>query len=385
MQYIKFGKKGLEVSRFAMGCMRLPQTAAGGSTPPGGTTPGSTVVDEAEAIRMIRHAADNGVNYFDTAYGYHNGTSEVILGKALQDGYREKVKVATKLPSAKYDEAAACFEEQISKLQIDHLDVYLLHGLNKTRWERVKELKLLSLLDKLKAEGRITCAGFSFHDGLDTFREIIEGYDWDMCQIQFNYVDENYQAGIEGLKYAASKGVSVVVMEPLKGGLLAQNVPENVKDTFESASVKRTPAEWGLLWVGNMPEVTVVLSGVSSMEQLEENIEIFSSPLEGTMTQDEAKLLRRVKAIYDSKIKIGCTACGYCTPCPSGVSIPNIFKAFNAVAIGGKVEQYRKNYARQIQNKADATNCTECGQCEEACPQNLQIIEGLKQAHALLG
>jgi predicted aldo/keto reductase-like oxidoreductase len=379
MQYVKFGKKGLEVSRFAMGCMRLPLTA------PGGAPPGSTTVDEAEAIRMIRHAADNGVNYFDTAYGYHNGTSEVILGKALQNGYREKVKVATKLPGTKYDEAASCFEEQISKLQIDHLDVYLLHGLNKNRWPRVKELKLLSLLDKLKAEGRITCAGFSFHDGPDIFREIIDAYDWDMCQIQFNYVDENFQAGIEGLKYAASKGISVVVMEPLKGGVLAQNVPDNVRETFDSAPFKRTPAEWGLRWVADIPEVTVVLSGVSSMEQLKENIEIFSSPLEGTMTEEEAKLIRQVKAIYDSRIKIGCTACGYCMPCPSGVNIPNIFKFYNAVAIGGKIEQARKSYARQTQNKADATFCTECGQCEEACPQNLEIIEGLKQAHALLG
>ncbi len=375
MQYVPFGKTGLEISRFAMGCMRLPQIQA---------ADGSTIVNEEEAIRMIRHAADHGINYFDTAYGYHGGTSEIILGKALQDGYRERVKIATKLPSRKYDDYAACFSEQILKLQIDHLDVYLLHGLNKSRWEQVKELKLLSFLDKLKDEGMITCAGFSFHDGTDLFKEIIDAYDWDMCQIQFNYVDENYQAGMQGLKHAAAKGVSVVVMEPLKGGLLAQNVPDEVRDTFESAPVKRTPAEWALRWVGNLPEVTVALSGVSNMEQLKENIELFQSPLAGTATDDEAKVLAKAKEIYDEKIKVGCTACGYCMPCPSGVNIPNVFKSYNSVAIGGKVESYRKNYAKQTKNKADASYCTECGECEEVCPQNLQIIQQLKEAHALL-
>ncbi len=375
MQYVPFGKTGLEISRFAMGCMRLPQIQA---------ADGSTIVNEEEAIRMIRHAADHGINYFDTAYGYHGGTSEIILGKALQDGYRERVKIATKLPSRKYDDFAACFSEQISKLQIDHLDVYLLHGLNKSRWEQVKELKLLSFLDKLKDKGKITCAGFSFHDGTDLFKEIIDAYDWDMCQIQFNYVDENYQAGMQGLKHAAAKGVSVVAMEPLKGGLLAQNVPDEVRDTFESAPVKRTPAEWGLRWLGNLPEVTVVLSGVSTMEQLKENIELFQSPLTGTATDDEAKVMARAKEIYDEKIKVGCTACGYCMPCPSGVNIPNVFKSYNSVAIGGKVESYRKNYAKQTKNKADASYCTECGECEEVCPQNLQIIQQLTEAHAVL-
>lgn len=375
MQYVPFGKTGLEISRFAMGCMRLPQIQA---------ADGSTIVNEEEAIRMIRHAADHGINYFDTAYGYHGGTSEIILGKALRDGYREKVKIATKLPAIKYDDFAACFSEQISKLQIDHLDVYLLHGLNKNRWEQVKELKLLSFLDKLKDEGKITCAGFSFHDGADLFKEIIDAYDWDMCQIQFNYVDENYQAGMEGLKHAAAKGVSVVVMEPLKGGLLAQNVPDEVRDAFESAPVKRTPAEWGLRWLGNLPEVTVVLSGVSTMEQLNENIELFQTPLAGTATDDDAKVLAKAKEIYDEKIKVGCTACGYCMPCPSGVAIPNIFKSYNSVAIGGKVESYRKNYAKLIGRKADASCCTECGECEEVCSQNLQIIQLLKEAHAVL-
>ncbi len=375
MQYVPFGKTGLEISRFAMGCMRLPQIQA---------ADGSTIVNEQEAIRMIRHAADNGINYFDTAYGYHGGTSEIILGKALRDGYREKVKIATKLPSSKYDDYAACFDEQISKLQIDHLDVYLLHGLNKSRWEQVKELKLLSFLDKLKDKGKITCTGFSFHDGADIFKEIVDAYDWDMCQIQFIYVDENYQAGMQGLKHAAAKGVSVVVMEPLKGGLLAQNVPDEVRDTFESALVKRTPAEWGLRWLGNLPEVTVVLSGVSNMEQLRENIELFQSPLSGTLTEDEAKVMAKAKEIYDEKIKVGCTACGYCMPCPSGVNIPNIFKSYNSVAIGGKVESYRKNYAKLIGSKADASCCTECGECEEVCPQNLQIIQQLTEAHAVL-
>ena len=376
MQYIQLGKSGFQVSRFGMGCMRFPQIEA---------DDGSTQVDEKEAIRMIRHAIDSGVTYFDTAYGYHGGQSEVILGKALLDGYQEKVRIATKLPPTKYDEPEACFEEQLSRLQTDHLDIFLLHGLRKDRWERVKELKLLDFLDELKTDGRIDCAGFSFHDGADLFNEIIDARDWDLCQIQFNYVDVDYQAGMQGLMRAAAKGIPVVAMEPLKGGLLAQNVPDDIMAIWQQADQQKTAADWGLRWLGNMPQVTVVLSGVSSMAQLDENITIFSEPLTGCLSQAEADSISKVKQLYDEKIKVGCTACQYCMPCSSGVNIPGVFQQYNNVSIGGSLDLYKQRYGNMVENQSDASQCTECGECEEVCPQNLQIIDLLKGADALLG
>ena len=376
MQYVPFGKPGFNVSRFGMGAMRLPMIPA---------SDGKMMVDEDESIRMIRYGIDHGINYFDTAYLYHGGKSEITLGKALLDGYREKIKIATKLPSSKYDDPHGCINEQMSKLQVDHIDVYLLHGLNKSNWAAVKEKKLLSFLDKLKSDGRITWAGFSFHDGVGLFKEIIDAYDWDIAQIQLNYVDVKLQAGVEGLKYAAAKGVPIAVMEPLKGGALTQNIPEEVQDIFDTAHVSRTPVEWALRWIANFPETTVVLSGVSSMEQLKENIGIFDEPLIDAITPEDAEIISRVKEIYDEKIKVGCTACGYCMPCPSGVSIPNVFRYYNSVAIGGDRESFRNSYAAFLtKQNADASLCIECGECETACPQNLPIIRQLKDAHALL-
>ena len=376
MQYVPFGKPGFNVSRFGMGAMRLPMIPA---------SDGKMMVDEDESIRMIRYGVDHGINYFDTAYLYHGGKSEITLGKALLDGYRERVKIATKLPSSMYDDPQGCIDEQMSKLQVDHIDVYLLHGLNKSNWAEVKEKKLLSFLDRLKSDGRITWAGFSFHDGVGLFKEIIDAYDWDIAQIQLNYVDVKLQAGVEGLKYAAAKGVPIAVMEPLKGGALTQNIPEEVQDIFDTAHVSRTPVEWALRWIANFPETTVVLSGVSSMEQLKENIGIFDEPLIDAITPEDAEIISRVKEIYDEKIKVGCTACGYCMPCPSGVSIPNVFRYYNSVAIGGDRESFRNSYdAFLTKQNADASLCIECGECETACPQNLPIIRQLKDAHALL-
>ena len=376
MQYVPFARGAFEVSRFGMGCMRLPTRKADG---------GADQVDEAESIRMIRRAVDGGVNYFDTAYMYHGGQSEIIVGRALRDGYRERVRLATKLPGSKFAAPEECLDDQLRKMQTDHLDVYLLHGLNVKSWATAKEHDLLSFLDRMKAKGKIGLAGFSFHDGTRLFKQIIDAYRWDACQIQLNYLDEGYQAGVEGMRHAAKQGVSVVVMEPLRGGLLAQNVPADVMEVWRSAPEQRTPAEWGLRWIADKSEVTVVLSGVSAMEQLEENMRVFSEPLVGCIGADRLELFRRAKSLYDAKVKIGCTACGYCLPCPSGVNIPNVFRSYNSWALGANLQGSRNSYKRMLtSNGSDASLCTECGECEKVCPQELPIIRTLKEAHAVL-
>jgi hypothetical protein len=376
MQKVSFARGAFEVSRFGMGCMRLPtiKGADGGET-----------VDEAEAIRMIRHAVDGGVNYFDTAYMYHGGQSELVVGRALRDGYRERVRLVTKLPGSKFATPEACLDEQLRKLQTDHLDLYLLHGLNVKSWATAKERDLFSFLDRMKAKGKIRLAGFSFHDGTRLFKQIIDAYAWDACQIQYNFLDEGYQAGTEGLRHAASRGVSVVVMEPLRGGLLAQNVPDDVMALWRSAGVQRSPAEWGLRWLADKSEVTVVLSGVSAMSQLEENMRLFQAPQGAWLAPGDLGLFDKAKALYHARLKIGCTACGYCMPCPSGVAIPNVFRFYNAWALGGSLAGGRNSYKRMLTNNgSDASLCTECGHCEEVCPQELPIILTLKEAHEVL-
>ena len=319
MYYRDFGNLGFKVSTFGMGCMRLPlQVLPDGSTD-------SSKIDEAEAIKMIHYAIDHGVNYIDTAYGYHGGNSEIVTGKALKNGYREKVKLATKLPvwyANSYDDFERLLDEQLAKLQVDYIDFYLLHALNKSRWEKIKNLNVISFLEKAVASGKIKYPGFSFHDDLSAFKSIIDDYDWKMCQIQLNFIDEDYQAGVEGLRYAGSKGIPVVIMEPLKGGRLARNIPGDIRNLWDSYHVKRSPVEWAFRWLYNFPEVTVILSGVSTMEQLKENIEIFSKAAPNSMTEEELNIVDKVKALYESKTRVGCTACNYCMPCPSGWIFP---------------------------------------------------------------
>jgi len=381
MQYRKFGNLGIEVSVFGVGCMRLPVK----ENPDGSKD--YSAIDEQEAIKMIRYAIDHGVNYIDTAYGYHGGNSEIIVGKALKDGYREKVNVATKLPlwhANSYEDFERLLDEQLSKLQIDTVDFYLLHALSKNSWEKARDLKVLDFLDKAVAAGKIKYPGFSFHDELDVFKEIIDSYDWKMCQIQLNILDEHYQAGVEGLKYAGSKGIPVVIMEPLKGGKLASNVPNDVQAMWNTAKIKRSPVEWAFRWLYNFPEVTVILSGVSTMEQLKENLEIFDKAEANSMTDEELEIVAKVKELYMSKIKVNCTRCNYCMPCPNGVLIPRIFGLYNDSAMYETVEEYSKQYRNLIDKGEDASKCVECGNCESACPQNIEIIEKLKEAHEAL-
>ncbi len=381
MEYRKFGNLGFEVSTFGMGCMRLPLEAQ-----PDGTKD-YTKIDEQEAIKMIRYAIDNGVNYLDTAYPYHGGNSELLVAKALKDGYRDKVKIATKLPvwlAKTYDDFEKLLDEQLGKLEVDCIDFYLLHALSKDRWEEIKKLGVLDFLDKAVESGKIKYPGFSFHDELPVFKDIIDSYDWKMCQIQLNILDQNYQAGVEGMQYAASKGIPVVIMEPLKGGRLAHNVPDDVKKLWDQADTKRSPVEWAFRWLYNFPEITVILSGVSTMEQLKDNIEIFSKAAPNSMDEKELELVRKVKDLYDSKIKVGCTSCNYCMPCPSGVNIPGIFSLYNDYSIYGGLEESKNRYKEFIKENKDASNCVECGQCESECPQHISIIEKLKEAHEVL-
>jgi predicted aldo/keto reductase-like oxidoreductase len=303
----------IRTSIFGIGCMRLPLLP--------GHNDGSAI-DEPAAIRMIRAGIDGGVNYIDTAYPYHGGNSERVVGEALRDGYRERVFLATKLPVWEVrsaDDFDQLLNSQLEKLQTDHIDFYLLHALNQDTWGRVRDLGVLSFLDRAKADGRIRYAAFSFHDQLPLFKEIIDSYPWDMCQIQLNLLDTEYQAGLSGLQYAADRGIGVVVMEPLRGGSLAAHVPADVQAVWDEAPEKRSAVEWAFRWLANRPEIKVILSGVSNMAQLEDNLQIFAATCPACLTKADEARAEKVRRLYQSKIQVNCTGCEYCLPCPSGV------------------------------------------------------------------
>lgn len=375
MEYRPFGKLGFDISRFGVGCMRLPTVAATGE------------IDEARAIAMLRHAIDSGVNYFDTAYPYHGGKSELLVAKALADGYRDRVKLATKLPSwliEKTEDFDRLLDEQLKKLGTDHIDFYLLHGLDAERWPKLVSLGALSFLDRAVKDGRIRYPGFSFHDDFPAFRTIIDAYDWKMCQIQLNILDEFNQAGVEGLKYAGAKGIPVVVMEPLRGGNLAQNIPPEAQAIWDEKPLAHGAVEWAFRWLYNFPEVAVILSGVSNMEQLDANLEIFAGSAPGVMTQEDFDRVRRVRQVYEDRIRVGCTGCEYCMPCPSGVSIPRIFHLYNDASVFGRLEGARAELARMESEGKGPSACVACGHCESVCPQHLHVIDKLREAAGAL-
>ena len=380
VQYRPFGKLGFDVSTFGMGCMRLPTTT---------DAEGNTVIDEKEAIAMIRHAADSGVNYFDTAYVYHNQTSEIVVGKAMQDGYREKVRIADTPPPGAGDThpgTARPLAGKRERLPTGHTDFLLLHSLDRKRFDYGKELGALKFLDKALEQGKILHPAFSMHDNIESFKYILDSYPFEMCQIQLNFLDDKLQAGVEGLKYAADKGVPVVIMEPLKGGKLANNIPKDVQALWDGASPKRTPVEWAFRWLYNFPEATTILSGVSSMEQLQDNLRIFSAPdaKPGVMTADEQALIAKAKEIYMARTKVGCTGCAYCMPCPQGIHIPDTFTMYNDLVDPETSEKAKAKYANAIKEGVDASICAQCGACEAVCPQAINIIDVLKEADAAL-
>lgn len=375
MHYRGITKDNIQISPLGFGCMRFPILDND-----------SGKIDEGKAIEMLRYAIDNGVNYIDTAYPYHKGNSEYLVGKALKDGYRQKVYLATKLPSwlmKTYEDFDRYLEEQLKKLDTEYIDFYLLHSLNKKHWEKLKELNVFEFLEKAQEVGKIKYIGFSFHDDLDVFKEIVDYYDWDFCQIQLNYVDRDYQAGLEGLKYAYEREISTIIMEPIKGGKLVNPSPE-IKELWDENHIKRTPADWALRWVLNHKEVSLLLSGMSNLEQVKENISTVSDASPNHLSTKELDIIDKVTNIYEEKTKVGCTSCEYCLPCPEDVAIPEVFQIYNELSIFGTQESSRNMYKNYIEKEIDASRCIECGRCETLCPQNLEVIEYLKEAHEVL-
>jgi uncharacterized protein len=375
MQYRKFGPLDWQTSALGFGCMRLP------------TLGEYAKIDEPEAIMMIRKAIDGGVNYVDTAYGYHGGNSEVVVGKALADGYRSKVKVATKMPMWHVKEVSdfdRLLSEQLSRLGDEHIDLYLLHALNRDTWELAKRLDFAEWARKAIADGRIGCLGFSFHAEYDVFEDIIHGYDeWAFCQIQYNYMNENHQAGTKGLELAASKGLAVVVMEPLLGGNLV-NPPEPIERLWNESDRDWSAAEWALQWLWNRDEVSVVLSGMSTMEQVEQNLESADRSRVGVLTERDLETVETVRFTYEKIRPIPCTSCRYCMPCEYGVDIPRNLALYNTAYTYNRFAEERRSYAG-MDAAIRADQCTACKECESKCPQNIRISEWMSCIREELG
>lgn len=384
MLYRKFPRCNHDISILGFGCMRLPLA---------GDEQNVGKVDEQRAIDMIRTAIDNGLNYIDTAYPYHDGESELIVGKALKNGYRRKIFLATKLPSwliTKREDMDRYLDEQLKKLDTDHIDFYLLHGLNGETWENLSRLGVLEFLDIARADGRIKYPAFSFHDQFPVFQKIVDAYEWIFAQIQYNYMDEKNQAGIQGLRYAAERGLGIVIMEPLRGGLLSGDVPV-IHQHIINAPVRRTPSEWGLRWVWNHPEVTVILSGMSSMEQVRENLATATHGLPNSLSPEELAVIKKMRDTFASRVKIPCTGCRYCMPCPNNVDIPECFMYYNQAYTYESPEKTKGVYLWALNGTFSggipgyASCCIKCGECEVKCPQDLHIREYLQEIANFFG
>ncbi len=374
MQHRNITKDKILTSVLGFGLMRLPVIDGD-----------NCVIDKVSSMEMLKFAYDNGVNYFDTAYIYHCEKSETILGEFLKTIDRSSVHVATKLPMwlcETYEDYQKMFDIQLERLQTDYIDFYLTHSLSKKSFDKMCELDVFNFLDQKKSTGEIKYAGFSFHDELSVFKEILDSYDWDFCQIQLNYLDANYQAGVEGLRLAREKGISVIIMEPMKGGSLV-DLPEESKVFFEENNVTCTPAELAQKWVYDH-DISLLLSGMSNMDQTIENIRIANSVSDKNLKPNEEKAVEQIVKFLNDRIKVGCTSCEYCMPCPFGVNIPGVFERYNHASVFNKYESSKKSYAKLISDEKDATRCTECGTCESLCPQSIEIIDKLKEADAAL-
>lgn len=374
MLYRTMEKTGDSLSILGYGTMRLPMKG--------------NVIDEETTTRQIRYAIDNGVNYIDTAVPYQMGASEPFLGRALAGGYREKVKLATKLPVWHVKNAAdmeRLLKLQLDNLKTDHIDYYLFHNLREGMWNKLLKLGAEDFIKRMKAEGKVINIGFSYHGPADEFKRVVDAYDWDFCQIQYNILDRQNQAGTEGLKYAAEKGMGIVIMEPLRGGNLSRNVPAEVQAIWDEASIKRSPSEWALRWVWDHPEVTVVLSGMNDDAHVKENIRIAGEALPDSLTDEELNFINRAETAYRRLFKVGCTGCAYCMPCPSGVDIPACFQTYNTKYLSGKANNGKIDYivgvggAFNKKKPGYASMCKECGKCVKACPQHIDIPKHLKE------
>lgn len=378
MKYRRMGTRvPVEVSALGFGCMRLPTMPAGEKR----------VIDRTRTQGMFETALAAGINYFDTAYPYHSGESERVVGELLCREHRDEFFLATKMPVWAVKEASdfdRIFNEQLEKLQTDRVDFYLVHAIDRERWKSVCDLGIREWLLQKQASGQIRYKGFSFHGGSDEFQPIIDDWadEWDFCQIQYNYIDVENQAGRVGLRHAASKGIGVVIMEPLLGGNLVV-APPAVQEIWERSGHKASPVERALEWLWDQPEVGILLSGMSSLEQVQQNIDLAGRAQIGVLTEAERLLFDEARAAYEAIRPIPCTECEYCLPCPNGVAIPRIFHAVNDAVAYAQPKAVRSRYGGvDTPNRADV--CVECGECMEQCPQGIDIIEELKKGHDLL-
>lgn len=370
MQYRK-DKKGNEISLLGYGCMRFSRKGSS--------------IDLEKAEKEVMYAIEHGVNYLDSAYVYPG--SEAAVGEILKRNQcRDKVKIATKLPHyliKSMDGVEKMFQEELTRLQTDHIDYYLMHMLTDTEtWNKLKSMGIAEWIEGKQKSGEIRNIGFSYHGNTKMFKELVDVYDWDFCQIQYNYMDEFSQAGREGLQYANQKGLPVIIMEPLRGGRLVNLLPQSAKDIFAEDKMKRTPAEMAFRWLYNQKEVTCVLSGMNSMEMVQENIKTAENATIGHFTEEDQKLIEQVKEEITRTIKVGCTGCGYCMPCPKGVDIPVTFRCYNEIYSETK-SGARKEYLQCTafrKNQSSASQCVGCGKCEQHCPQHIEIRKELKNA-----
>jgi predicted aldo/keto reductase-like oxidoreductase len=337
---------------------------------------------EEESKSLIRYSIDNGLNYIDTAWPYHEGNSEAFVGRVLKDGYREKVYIADKLPSwlvKSREDMDDFLDKQLERLDVEYIDFYLLHALNKKYWANLRECGLFDFIEKALASGKIKNIGFSFHDDFETFEKIINAYDWDFCQIQFNFYDEEYQAGLKGLKLASSKGIDIVVMEPLRGGKIANNVPGGVSDIYNSTGEIHSPAGWAFRYIWDYPEVKTVLSGMNDINHLKDNLSEANKALPNMLTKKEKIAIKEVEKFYKARIQVDCTDCKYCMPCPFGINIPGNFAFYNNAHVFDDKDYYQTAFYNQMKPEQMADMCQKCGECLSKCPQHIEIISELEK------
>lgn len=365
MKYRKLGNTGKEVSALGFGMMRLPLIDPSDSR----------TIEEKASLRMVREAIEGGINYFDTAWPYHGGESETFLGKALKGTEGKGIYVASKCPvweMEKPEDFERTLDIQLGKLGREQIDFYLLHALGAERWETVQRLELLHEMEKAREKGKIGHIGFSFHDKKEVYEEILRSYDWDFCQLQMNYIDVDFQSTIEGVYQAAEKGMGVVIMEPLRGGRLASPPP-----AVRNILGEKSPVQWAMDFLWTMPQVSLLLSGMSTSEQLKENLSFASQAQVGKLSEQDLELLKEAKHVYEKMSKVPCTSCEYCLPCPFELNIPGIFEVYNATALSSREKQLERYQSLE----KTAADCTACGNCAPQCPQAIAIPEEMERIH----